>query len=71
MNQTLIIIGIVVVVIGLFAGIYTITTTEEHVWGLFTSTETSSPYANLSLPVLIGGIILIIVGAFVGNQKNK
>ena len=71
MNQALVIIGVVAVVLGLFASIYTVVTTEEHAWGLFTSTETSAPYARFSLPVLIGGIVLIVVGIFVGNNKSN
>ena len=32
-------------------------------------TTTSSPYSNLAAPLIIGGVILIIIGAVVPRQK--
>lgn len=63
MNKTLLIIGIVVLALGILANVYSTTTTESHLFGLYSTSSTSNPYSNYSVPLLIGGIILVIVGA--------
>lgn len=62
MNATLIVLGIVAVVIGGFASMYTETQVQNHLWGLYQTTSTSSPYSGLAVPLVIGGIVLIMVG---------
>jgi uncharacterized membrane protein YdcZ (DUF606 family) len=63
MNK-LIIIGIILIVIGILAGIYT--TTQTHIFGI---TSTAIPYAAYAIPLYVGGIVLIIVGAL-QHRKN-
>ncbi|PIU29826.1 hypothetical protein COT07_04105 [Candidatus Woesearchaeota archaeon CG07_land_8_20_14_0_80_44_23] len=65
MNKSLIIIGIVLLVIGIVAGAFI--TTQSHLFGLYTTTST--PYAAYMIPLLVGGIILIIVGALTGKKE--
>jgi len=65
MNKSLLIIGIIVLLIGIFTGAYT--TSQSHLFGLFSTT--SSPYADFSIPLMIGGIVLIIVSIFIGKKK--
>ena len=66
MNRILIAIGIVVAVVGVIAGAVVITTPQ-----LFGLVETeSTPYAQYMIPLIIGGMVLIIVGAVVPIKKN-
>lgn len=71
MNKTLLIIGIVILALGIFANIYSSTTTQSHLFGLYSTSSTSNPYSTYSVPLFIGGIILIIVGAIVKESKKK
>jgi len=66
MNRILIAIGIVVAIIGLVAGALVITTPQ--LFGLI-NTE-STPYAQYMIPLIIGGLVLVIVGAVVPSKKN-
>jgi hypothetical protein len=66
MNRILIAIGIVVAIIGLIAGALVITTPQ--LFGLVTTSST--PYAQYMIPLIIGGIVLIIVGAVMPSKKN-
>jgi membrane-bound ClpP family serine protease len=66
MNRILIAIGIVVVIIGLVAGAVVITTPQ--LFGLVTTSNT--PYAQYMIPLIIGGMVLIIVGAVIPSKKN-
>ena len=65
MNNSLVIIGVVLLVIGLASGIYTTAQTGPFGWYNFSSV----PYAAYTIPLFVGGIILIIVGALV--RKNN
>ena len=67
MNRILIAIGIVVAIIGLVAGALVITTPQ--LFGLI-NTE-STPYAQYMIPLIIGGLVLVIVGAVVPSKKNQ
>jgi len=67
MNRILIIIGIIVAIIGIIAGALVITTPQ--LFGLV-NTE-STPYAQYMIPLIIGGMVLIIVGAVIPSKKNK
>ena len=66
MNTILVGIGVVVAIIGLIAGALVITTPQ--LFGLV-NTE-STPYAQYMIPLIIGGIVLIIVGAVIPSKKN-
>ena len=70
MNKSLIIIGIIVLALGIFANVYSVTTTQSHLWGLYSTSNTSIPYSTYSIPLLIGGLILIIVGAIIKESKK-
>ena len=69
-SSSLIVIGIVFLVLGIFASIYSITTTQSHLWGLYSTSNASTPYNTYSIPLLIGGIILIIIGAIIKGGKK-
>ena len=58
MNVILVAIGVVAAIIGLVAGAIVITTPQ--LFGLVTTSST--PYAQYMIPLIVGGIVLIIVG---------
>lgn len=66
MNKTLLIIGVVLIALGIFAGAYS--TSQSHLWGAYTTT--SNPYSSYSIPLIIGGVILIIVGAVIKKSEK-
>jgi membrane-bound ClpP family serine protease len=66
MNTILVAIGVVVAIIGLIAGALVITTPQ--LFGLV-NTE-STPYAQYMIPLIIGGLVLVIVGAVVPSKKS-
>jgi hypothetical protein len=66
MNAILVAIGVVVTIIGLIAGALVITTPQ--LFGLVTTSST--PYAQYMIPLIIGGIVLVIVGALVPSKKG-
>ena len=62
MNKALIIMGVIVLIIGIAANIYSVTTSESHFFGLFSTTNTSIPYVALAIPLVVGGMVLVLVG---------
>jgi len=66
MNTILVGIGVVVAIIGLIAGALVITTPQ--LFGLV-NTE-STPYAQYMIPLIIGGLVLVIVGVVVPGKKS-
>ena len=67
MNVILVAIGVAVAIIGLIAGALVVTTPQ--LFGLI-NTE-STPYVQYMIPLIIGGMVLIIVGAVIPSKKNK
>lgn len=65
MKKSLIISGVVLLVIGIIAGIFT--TTQSQLFGLYTTS--SIPYAAYMIPLLVGGIVLIIIGVVIGKKE--
>jgi hypothetical protein len=66
MNVIIVVIGVVVAVIGLIAGALVITTPQ--LFGLVTTSST--PYAQYMIPLIIGGMVLVIVGVLVPSKKG-
>ena len=66
MNRILIAIGIVVAIMGVVAGALVITTPQ--LFGLVNTQST--PYAQYMIPLIIGGIVLVIVGMVVPSKKS-
>lgn len=65
-SNSLIIIGVILLFIGIFSGAFT--TSQSHLWGLYSTNST--PYQSYMIPLLIGGIVLIIVGAVMKGSKK-
>jgi hypothetical protein len=66
MKAALILLGVIVVLLGIGAGVYK--TTQSHLLDLYTTS--SSPYSNLAAPLIIGGIILVIIGVVIPHRKE-
>jgi len=66
MKAALILLGVIVVLLGIGSGVYK--TTQSHLLGLYTTS--SSPYSNLAAPLIIGGVILVIIGAVIPHRKE-
>ncbi len=67
MNTILVAIGVVVAIIGVIAGALVITTPQ--LFGLVTTSDT--PYAQYMIPLIIGGLVIVIVGAVVPNKTTR
>jgi membrane-bound ClpP family serine protease len=67
MNVILVALGVVVAIIGLVAGALVVTTPQ--LFGLV-NTE-STPYAQYMIPLIIGGMVLVIVGAVVPSKITR
>lgn len=65
MKKSLVTIGVVLLAIGIIAGVFT--TTQTHLFGLYSTS--SIPYAAYMVPLLVGGIVLIIIGAMTGKKE--
>ena len=70
MNKTLLVIGIIILALGIFANVFSVTTPQSHLFGLYSTSSSSNPYSIYSVPLLIGGIVLIIVGAVMKEGKK-
>ncbi len=66
MNKSLVYGGIIALVLGIVLG--SITVSQSHLWGAYQTTST--PYAAFMIPLVIGGIIMIIIG-ITGSKKRK
>ena len=65
MNVGIFVLGLVVLLGGLFAGTYTITSTGNSFLSLDNTSNTFQPFDMFSLPLLIARIVLILVGALI------
>lgn len=70
MNTSLIVIGVIVVILGLFALNYSVVVEDEYLGGLVQNQSIEKPYAYIGIPLIIGGIVLLIVGAVVGQGRK-
>jgi len=63
-NSSVIVIGIIIAILGFIAGNYK--ETQTHLFGLYSTS--SAPYSEFMIPLIIGGIILIIVGLVLNDK---
>jgi uncharacterized membrane protein len=71
MKNALVIIGVILVILGIFAFFYTVTLTDESLGGLYEDEETEEPYRVFSYPLIIVGIVLIILGLVYPGRENE
>ena len=62
-NTGLIVFGVLLLVAGFAALNYQATATQDHLFGLIQTSQTNKPYEPLGAPLMIGGIVLVAVGA--------
>lgn len=67
MNQPLFIIGIIAIVLGVFAGIYT--QNETNIFGMII--VQTKPFRDWTEPLIVAGIVLIAVGYFTRKKKPE
>ena len=67
MNKIVVGIGVVLIVAGLFSQFYTFTEQDtKSVLGYTeTDTDVKKPYQAFALPVLLLGVVLVGIGAFI------
>lgn len=78
MKSILVIAGIVLLSLGLMATTYTIVSVENKDLGI-QSTQSTAPYEKYAIPLIVGGIVLLIVSlavrephtATVKRNENK
>ena len=63
MKAVLIFLGVILVVLGILAGLYTTTEVQTYFWGLFSSEETTKPFGVLQIPFIIAGVVFLVLGA--------
>jgi len=69
MKAVLIFLGVVLVVLGILAGIYTTTEVHTYFWGLFSSEETSTPFEVVQIPFIVAGAVLLVIAAVVKRRE--
>ena len=70
MNNILVIIGVVIAIIGLFALNYSVIVEDEYLGGLVKDRDVERPYMRMGTPLIIVGIALVIVGIVI-RPDNK
>jgi uncharacterized membrane protein len=63
-------VGTVLILLGIGAGIYQATTTESHLFGLYSTSSSSTPYRVFTIPLLIIGTLLVIAGILIWRRKR-
>ena len=69
MNSALLILGVLLIIVGIFAYAYT-TTTTQNIGGV-PENQSSNPYRYWSYYILILGVILLIVGLILPSKKSE
>lgn len=72
MNIIVVILGVVLIILAGFAYMYSETEKDSALGGLIEDEETVRPLRGWAIPLLFGGIILIVVGAVLpGKDETK
>jgi hypothetical protein len=67
-NQAVIMIGILFIVLGVLASAYTVIIEKDRLIG--TDIDTSKPYQGYSVPMIVAGVILVLVGAVIPEEST-
>ncbi len=70
MRTSVLIIGIVFIVLGVFAFYYYTTETDEDLGGLIENEERVYPFRPYAYPLVIGGIVLVILSFLIPSKKE-
>jgi hypothetical protein len=71
MNTIIVVLGVVLMILGGFAYLYVEVEEERYFGGLFERENIERPFERAALPLLIGGIILIVVGAVLPDSGTR
>ena len=69
MNAIVISIGVIIFVLAAFAYAYTVTEKDEVLGGLIEDEDITAPYRAFAFPLLLVGLALVIVGAFLPRKE--
>jgi len=64
-------VGIILILLGIGAGFYQSTTSESHLFGLFSTSSTSTRYRAFMVPLIVVGAVFAVAGVVIGLQKRK
>ncbi|MEK6919324.1 MAG: hypothetical protein AABW73_04800 [Nanoarchaeota archaeon] len=67
-KSAIILVGVLFILLGLISAKYSIVLTEENL--LQKKTYTEKPYESYSIPLMIAGIALVIVGAAMSGRET-
>ncbi len=70
MNTGVFALGFIVLILGLFAAGYTIYENKTYFFGTFQENTATRPYSNLSIPLIVVGIILMFVSAIIPTVRT-
>jgi hypothetical protein len=68
MNQIVIVLGVALLLFGVFLTLYTVVETES-VFGVTITTETKSPYQSYGLALLLFGILSLFMGLILPSKS--
>ncbi len=69
MKAVLIFLGVILVVLGILAGLYETTEVQTYFWGLFSSEETTKPFEVVQIPFIVAGAVLLVIAAVVKRRE--
>ena len=70
MKGVILVLGVLLLLAGFGALFYTQTTTQSQLFGAFTTSTTQKPFEQLGYPLIIGGVVLLIVGAALPSSRR-
>jgi uncharacterized membrane protein len=71
MNEGLFAVGVILVFIGVLAAGYTIYNNQSYFFGAWRESTATRPYAHFSVPLIILGVLLMVVGAIMLTVKTS
>jgi len=63
MNSGIFIVGLVILIAGIFAAGYAETVTGSYFFGAVTNTSSTHPYGAFGIPLVVLGILVMLAGA--------
>jgi len=71
MNYIVVGIGVALVIIGIFAQVFAVTTEDEALGGLIQTEDVERPYQQFGLPLIIGGVVVVLIGLFIPGRRTQ
>jgi uncharacterized membrane protein len=70
MNEGIFVLGFVILIIGVLAAGYTVYEDKTYFFGKIREESAQKPYANLSIPLIIIGILVMIISAVIPTVRT-